>query len=964
MPNELPGGLALDPCEVREPDEGQLIDEILAIMRGMQRESWGAGPQLRGAHAKAHGVLWGRFEVVKVPPALRHGLFATPASYDVCIRASSFPQAPTADHLPNIRGIALKVLGTPGRKILPTSDAQDFLLITADQVSFGTVATFREFILSQASARGMSWFTGPEAKKRVQIQARTTRPHANILGQDFSSTTPYRLGDQVVKYVVRAAQVAMKRFPSGDHLKAVTVDQLAAGGFVLEFSVQVQNDPVAQPIEDASVGWSTEEAPPILVARIHLPAQEVNASGRDAYGEGLQFDPWHCLPEHRPLGGLNRARGVIYQALAADRLRSLDTTPYEAEASRSALSETALPEHERAPEARAKVLADLRAQYVQDFTKLPPLVMCAGVPTPSTASMQWIAVAGGIACDILANVLGNKAAHAEVPPFEALLPGSPRRLLTDLAERLKGRLADAPPPQNHLAARIAGDTTLRKEVDEKLRYILSGAIGPGLGLFSPLNLFPAPRPLPRASKLEEFEALHRAIPRCPAASGLDDDTAFARRRLVGPNPTFLERIDRLPDHFPVCDDHMAGDSLTAALAEGRAFLADYGPLEHMLEPAYSKRGVAMYAYAPLALFVALRNGGGLRPVAIQCGQDPSQFPVVVPADGWDWRVARTVVEIADMCWYEPVTHLGLTHLMMEPIALATHRALAPNHPLSRLILPHCEGTISVNDTAVHHLLADGGAIDQTFAATISSIRTVAANAVLQHDFRGDTPGRRLAARGLDDASVLPDNAYRDDSARVWGAIERWVSAYVRRAYPSEQAVTADPELRSWVSALSRPPGAGGLNGFGLVVSRADLSDVLCKIVYTASAGHASVNFPQWTDSGFAPRMAGAAYAPVPPTGATEAQWYAMLPTLEKAELHAEFLYLLGTLYYSRLGQYRSPDWPNEIGFRDPVVLEDLLPAFQRDLDGVEAAIDADNRDSRKVPYEHLRPSRIPQSINV
>ena len=32
--------------------------------------------------------------------------------------------------------------------------------------------------------------------------------------------------------------------------------------------------------------------------------------------ENLSFNPWHSLPAHRPLGGINRARKVVYPALS------------------------------------------------------------------------------------------------------------------------------------------------------------------------------------------------------------------------------------------------------------------------------------------------------------------------------------------------------------------------------------------------------------------------------------------------------------------------------------------------------------------------------------------------------------------------------------------------------------------------------------------------------------------------
>jgi hypothetical protein len=35
-----------------------------------------------------------------------------------------------------------------------------------------------------------------------------------------------------------------------------------------------------------------------------------------AFADGLRFNPWHSLPEHKPLGNSNRARLRMYAELA------------------------------------------------------------------------------------------------------------------------------------------------------------------------------------------------------------------------------------------------------------------------------------------------------------------------------------------------------------------------------------------------------------------------------------------------------------------------------------------------------------------------------------------------------------------------------------------------------------------------------------------------------------------------
>jgi hypothetical protein len=37
---------------------------------------------------------------------------------------------------------------------------------------------------------------------------------------------------------------------------------------------------------------------------------------RDDFGERLSFTPWHALPQHRPLGAINRIRRVVHDTIS------------------------------------------------------------------------------------------------------------------------------------------------------------------------------------------------------------------------------------------------------------------------------------------------------------------------------------------------------------------------------------------------------------------------------------------------------------------------------------------------------------------------------------------------------------------------------------------------------------------------------------------------------------------------
>jgi hypothetical protein len=52
------------------------------------------------------------------------------------------------------------------------------------------------------------------------------------------------------------------------------------------------------------------------VATIRIPAQDFTTEAMKDFAENLSCTPWHSLPEHRPLGGINRVRRTVYETLS------------------------------------------------------------------------------------------------------------------------------------------------------------------------------------------------------------------------------------------------------------------------------------------------------------------------------------------------------------------------------------------------------------------------------------------------------------------------------------------------------------------------------------------------------------------------------------------------------------------------------------------------------------------------
>ena len=97
------------------------------------------------------------------------------------------------------------------------------------------------------------------------------------------------------------------------------VNQLKDGEAIFDFTVQFQTDAEKMPIEDPGHEWQESLSPFRKVATIRILQQEFDSETQRNFGENLSFTPWHALPEHRPLGGVNRARKIVYQAISIFR---------------------------------------------------------------------------------------------------------------------------------------------------------------------------------------------------------------------------------------------------------------------------------------------------------------------------------------------------------------------------------------------------------------------------------------------------------------------------------------------------------------------------------------------------------------------------------------------------------------------------------------------------------------------
>ncbi|NES25872.1 MAG: lipoxygenase, partial [Symploca sp. SIO3E6] len=298
--------------------------------------------------------------------------------------------------------------------------------------------------------------------------------------------------------------------------------------------------------------------------------------------------------------------------------------------------------------------------------------------------------------------------------------------------------------------------------------------------------------------------------------------------------------------------------------------------------------------------------------------------------------------------------------------LATYRILPENHPLRKLLLPHFEGTLLINWGAQKSLMGRNGGVDKILASTINTSCVVATKGAQDYlfDFNGSMLKKTLQNRRVDDCEKLPYYPYRDDALQVWEAIQTWVKGYLQEHYTDDTKVQSDEALQDWVKELLSHEG-GRLKRFGEdgeIRTLDYLIEATTMIIFTASAQHAAVNFPQSKIMSYTPAMPGAGYAPAPKTtvgSGDDKALLQLLPPLDIARSQLNLGYILGSVYYTQLGYY-----PMEFEETLSNEQQQALDQFKHELHEIEQGIKKRNKDHHNFPYEYLMPSQIPQSINI
>jgi len=312
-------------------DEAAFTRSIADRLKAKIIEDNPTGIMRRDAHPKMHGVVKAEFIVEpNLPADLRVGIFKEPKTYPAWIRFSNQSGSIRPDRKPDIRGMAIKLMGVPGEKLLEEErdeQTQDFILISTRVFVTRDVKEFDDLLKAiKSSVPAQLWFYVTRWRVTLNV-LKALKKFANPLQIRYFSTTPYLWGDTAVKYSTIPQVSVPDTIPKNaedDYLRTAMVRQLESGDARFDFAVQLRTDTATMPIEDPSKEWSEAASPYRKVATIVIPKQSFDTELQRAFGENLSFTPWHSLPEHRPLGGVNRARKLVYAFISTFRHQKND----------------------------------------------------------------------------------------------------------------------------------------------------------------------------------------------------------------------------------------------------------------------------------------------------------------------------------------------------------------------------------------------------------------------------------------------------------------------------------------------------------------------------------------------------------------------------------------------------------------------------------------------------------------
>ena len=305
-------------------------------------ELQGQCPARRPVFLRTHGILQGEMTIADdIPEELKQGMWSDCGSHPVYVRYSSDLSDGRPDWMSTI-GIGIKIFDVPGEKVV-SDDGHHTADLLMQNVPFFFVNTARDMCnFTKASFEGCSdeWIQ-QNSPETADLLTEMARPIRSVFETQLWSVVPFRLGDSnYCKYTLKPGTSAFGDevdINDPNFLGKDLAARMKAGPASLH--IYIQPRPSADkygeawldehfPLDRATVVWDEKEAPPILVATIDFPEQNVHGDEQEIFGDWLAFNIGRVPKANAPVGSVAEARVSVYQT-SADYRRDKNGQPVE-----------------------------------------------------------------------------------------------------------------------------------------------------------------------------------------------------------------------------------------------------------------------------------------------------------------------------------------------------------------------------------------------------------------------------------------------------------------------------------------------------------------------------------------------------------------------------------------------------------------------------------------------------------
>jgi hypothetical protein len=305
------------------------------------RRKYRPGEFERVGNTKTHGLVRAEVQVDgDLPSELRQGIFKERRSFPAWVRFSG----PGPDSPPDIEDVgfmsmSIKLMDVPGQKLLDDEKhTQDLLGVCTPTFVTPNVVDNAQLQAQLLKRTPLYYFFDLRRPHILDflMQSLWNETQTSPFECSYFSCVPYLLGQgRAMQYSMRPQLATHSKVPNlpgrppDNYLRDAMVRALGEGDVFFELCIQVQTDAHAMPIENAAVRWSEQLSPPLKAATIRIPCQSFDSPAQLRFASILRYTPWHCLPDHRPLGNQNRARRRMYWELSQLRLSKNQAQHYE-----------------------------------------------------------------------------------------------------------------------------------------------------------------------------------------------------------------------------------------------------------------------------------------------------------------------------------------------------------------------------------------------------------------------------------------------------------------------------------------------------------------------------------------------------------------------------------------------------------------------------------------------------------